>query len=211
MNRIKDIVSPLVIAILAIIVVYLYIGNMNAKNVNTQNIKASNDTIKTYQDKLGRVVSEKDAYLVSLRDIKHLNDSLGVALKNIKPQTIIEYKTEYKDTTKVEVVYIKELPIKFNIPFSYSDKWCKLQGMSTNKGLTFYNREFYNKQTIILGMKSTGLFSRDEVIARVVNTNPKMKVLNMTSYSIKTKKANKLKILGVGVGIGTIATLLLLN
>jgi len=72
-----------------------------------QNIKAMNDTIRTYKNKNGELVHEKLALLGDIDDISSMNEELAKEIEYMKDHPIVVTKFKTKivhDTVRIEVV-----------------------------------------------------------------------------------------------------------
>jgi hypothetical protein len=86
------------------------------KNEYENNIAALNDNIRTYEDKNGKLVSEKNALLLEKKELKKYSKDLENEVKHLKdnPITITRVETKLKHDT----IYIKSTLDTNNVMFS---------------------------------------------------------------------------------------------
>lgn len=176
--KIRDVIYTVIIGVL--IYSLYYVSNRDA-SVFKSNINALSDSVEVYRDKLNRSISEKAALLVDADNLKILtkqNDSLRLALKNIKPEVIIKTKTkiEYRDT-----IIIK--PNKNGI-YNYNSEYLSFGAKIVNEGLQVYNTKITLNQWIITGKKDMGLFKKSYYTVRVVNDNRFATTNNIETFKI---------------------------
>ena len=202
--RIK--IQYIIILLLTIVSICLFFDNKNIREDYNRNNKSYNDTIKNYTDRYNRIIAEKSALVINKNTLKGKNDSLKELIKGYKPEIVVRWKTEYRDTGSVVVKYDTIIPFDFSVPFTYKSKWMEMSGLSTNKGLIFNNRAVFNEQSLVFGERKTGWFKPNYISVKIANTNPYMRTVSMESYKIKTKESWLLdKRTWIGTGIGIIA------
>ena len=142
------------------------------KAIYKHNLSVSHDSIKYLTNRYNQTVAEKKAYEISLGDVKSLNDSLQNLIKSYQPKTIVHWRTKlvYKDTIhiKYDTIFLN----KFTIPFRYKSKWLSIKGMSSNFGIDLNKIEINNTQSLVVGYKKDGFFSRPYANVSIVNSNP---------------------------------------
>jgi hypothetical protein len=176
----------IIIGTLSLFCFFLYQSKSETESRSKRNVDALNSEMKTYKNKLGQTVSEKKALEISRQELKHLNDSLQIAIKRMKPEVIVKWRTRtVYDTTYIQ---LDSIPCKFSAPFSYEDEWLAYNGVVSNKGLRMDNITTYNKQSIVFGKERKNFFHPYYTTARIVNDNPNIEVRDIQSYKIKQKK-----------------------
>ncbi|MFA8451752.1 MAG: hypothetical protein ACEPOW_13745 [Bacteroidales bacterium] len=161
-----------------------------AKGKSESNLKAMQDSVRTYKDKYGRVVAEKRSLVISKNELKGLNDSLRDVIKGYKPEVVVKWKTkiEYKDTLRIPYPVDIDIPYEFEVPFKYKDKWSLIEGLSTNKGLAFHKLQFNNEQSLTIGDKRDWFLGKSYSSVKIVNTNPNANISGVQSFIIRPKK-----------------------
>ncbi len=180
--------TAVLIAGLVAYCVYLNTKIGTVTRMSEDNLKAMQDSVHTYKDKYGRSVAEKRSLVVTKKQLKTLNDSLKDVISGYKPEIVIQWKTkiEYRDT--LEVPYDVEIPCEFSIPFRSKDEWSLIEGLSTNKGLFFYKRQFDNEQSLVIGDKRNWFLGRSYASVKIVNTNPNANISGVQSFIVRPKK-----------------------
>lgn len=170
------------------------------------------DSAKVYKSKNGELVYYNTSLEVSLKELAVAKDSLMKLVKDIgikKPKSITQVitKISYVD---VPVYYTDTIPCDtFAVPFTYTDEWLAIHGISNNNGLNIQRININSDLTIVTGEKKNGLFKRNEQVVSVVSSNPHLRVTNLTNYNIKPKVPFydkwwfKAALFGGGVIVGT--------
>ena len=121
---------------IALVVLLVFMFRSCGENTNLeifkyeQNIAALKDSIRTYENKNGELVSEKTALITEKDELKEYNDELSKEVKNLKDNPIIVKKVSVEiihDTIYVDpeidssgIVYNADSSIKV-VPFKWSD------------------------------------------------------------------------------------------
>jgi hypothetical protein len=121
---------------IALVVLLVFMFRSCGENTNLeifkyeQNIAALKDSIRTYENKNGELVSEKTALITEKEGLKKYNDELSKEVKNLKDNPIIVKKVSVEiihDTIYVDpeidssgIVYNADSSIKV-VPFKWSD------------------------------------------------------------------------------------------
>ena len=152
------------IVLLLVIIVMLFNNLNDLKDkirVNNTNFSALNDTLKTYKIKNGSLVSEKQAYYSSLKDLEIVNKELYDSVKY------------YQKELKLKVNTIQTVLVNANINTSYD---------SIN-----INKEKTSDSTVRIELKST---KKDGIISSNINAElnlyyscDSLKVINSTLSS----------------------------
>ena len=121
---------------IALVVLLVFMFRSCGENTNLeifkyeQNIAALKDSIRTYENKNGELISEKTALITEKDELKEYNDELSKEVKNLKDNPIIVKKVSVEiihDTIYVDpeidssgIVYNADSSIKV-VPFKWSD------------------------------------------------------------------------------------------
>ena len=121
---------------IALVVLLVFMFRSCGENTNLeifkyeQNIASLKDSIRTYENKNGELVSEKTALITEKEGLKKYNDELSKEVKNLKDNPIIVKKVSVEiihDTIYVDpeidssgIVYNADSSIKV-VPFKWSD------------------------------------------------------------------------------------------
>ena len=203
----------LTIGLLAVIALNIRTCNSNRQFSNSVgDIINYEDSAKVYKSKNGELVYYNTSLEVSLKELAVAKDSLMKLVKDIgikKPKSITQVitKISYVD---VPVYYTDTIPCDtFAVPFTYTDEWLAIHGISNNDGLNIQRININSGLTIVTGEKKNGLFKRNEQVVSVVSDNPHLRVTNLTNYNIKPKVPFydkwwfKAALFGGGVIVGT--------
>lgn len=158
--------------------VKLYFDKKNISQINTSNIKASNDSIKYYKNKFGNEVASKLAFQYDLSQLKNVA-SENVKLKEVikkfkKPITIIETV----QVVKIDTMYIpfeNKIDCVFNEDIIKGTEYYSFSANVSEIGFKLNYLKLFNNQTIITGLKRQGLFKRPLLTTEITNTNPYIK------------------------------------
>lgn len=177
-------------ALLLLVIAMLSFKQGEIIKVNDNNVLAYQDSLKVYKDKLGRSVYEKRALIVDNNQLKYFNDSLKIAIKNVKPVTITKIKTKivYKDTAIVRWKTKEVIKHKFSLLFQKQDKYISVDGLATNEGIKFDNIELDADLSCVVGYRRKNIFSKPYPIAKITSNNPYIKSANVESFIVKKKK-----------------------
>lgn len=177
-------------ALLLLVIAMLSFKQGEIIKINDSNVLAYQDSLKVYKDKLGRSVYEKRALIVDNNQLKHFNDSLKIAIKNIKPITITKVKTKviYKDTTLIKWKTKETIKHEFSLLFQKQDRYMSIDGLATNKGIKFDNIEFDADLTCVVGYKKDNLFSKPYPTVKITSSNPYIKTTDVKPIIVKRKK-----------------------
>jgi len=208
-NKLKKYSNLIVIGILIIIIGYLYFDRKQISNINSNNISYYESELNTYKDKFNREVSEKRAIQLSENELSILNDSLKLAIKNIKPTTITKTKIKivYRDTTIIN--WDKKIDTKFKQLFCKQDKYMTISGGVSNFGIFFNTIEFELELTNTIGFTRKNIFYKYQPVSRITNNNPYVKIIDIKTYIVKPKDSiltNKWLWCGLGFLSGIIIT-----
>lgn len=177
-------------ALLLLVIAMLSFKQGEIIKINDNNVLAYQDSLKIYKDKLNRSVYEKRALIVDNSQLKHFNDSLKIAIKNIKPVAITKVKTKviYKDTTIIKWKTKETIKHKFSLLFQKQDKYISIDGLATNEGIRFNSIELDADLDCVVGYKRKNMFSKSYPIAKITSNNPYVKSTNINSFVVKKKK-----------------------
>ena len=98
-----------------------------------QNVRALNDSIRTYKDRNGQLVFQKGALISDIKGLKDLNEDLYKEIKNLKDNPVVIIKTKIKivhDTVFVPVYVGKPVhnldgSISRDLKWSYEKEFSK--------------------------------------------------------------------------------------
>lgn len=174
------------VVLLSLGCIYSFSKLKKEQSIHKQNIVALNSHMELYKDKLNRSVAEKEALVVQVNDLKSFGDSLRVAIKNIKPQVVVQVKERivYKDSI---IVKWKDSETK---SFEWSNKWAFFNGQSFDQGIRMDSFGFNDDITLVQGFKKTGLFGlgKGETVVRVVHSNPYVQTQEMKPLIVRPKE-----------------------
>lgn len=174
-----------IIGLLLISCFYLYESKSETESRSERNIEALNSQIITYKDKLGRSIAERKALEITTSELGSLNDSLREAIKGMKPQIIVKWRTK----TVYDTTYIKlgSIPCQFTSPFSFEDKWVRYSGVVSDAGLRMDNMEFFQDISLVQGIKRKNFFHPYYQTTRIINNNPHTEVSGMKTYVVRVQ------------------------
>ena len=183
-------------------------SNDGLKAIYKHNFTVAHDSIKYLTDRYDQSIAEKKAYEITLRDIKSLNDSLQILIKNYKPKIITRFRIKYIYKDSINIKYDTIIKEKFNVPFRYKSRWININGIGTNLGIDINKIEIPNTQSLIIGYKKDNFFSTPYANVRIANTNPYLKINKIDSYIIKQKSTIK-DDWWLWIGIGALASIII--
>lgn len=210
------------------LVIFLIISN-NIKNekisvLSQQNniLSVQEDSLKIYKNKLNETTYEKQSLTLTIKDLKNNSDILNndnkkllnkilalekekkvIAAVNISQiahlDSILDDNPVVIDTTGHLIRFVKdEQFLKYNILVNYKSPFLLIQSLEQpNELFLSYS------------------FNESGINVKVTNSNPNFGVNNINSYIIPIKKQNKFKTAfkwgTIGIGVGVVGTLLLIN
>lgn len=187
MNRVYQII---ILFLLIAAAVTWYNGNRKA-NIVQDNYEILSSEVKTWKNKYGNIVSEKQSLQVSNRDIKkqlYIKDSTLNDL--VKKYRKVQSTTTINTITKIDTITIRpERVDSTNFKFSRFHKYYSISGSYNDEQLLIDSLVLPNIQNIVIGKK------RGEITASVVNSNPYIKTTGMNTQVIRVPS----KRFGIGV------------
>jgi hypothetical protein len=210
------------------LVIFLIISN-NIKNekisvLSQQNniLSVQEDSLKIYKNKLNETTYEKQSLTLTIKDLKNNSDILNndnkkllnkilalekekkvIAAVNISQiahlDSILDDNPVVIDTTGHLIRFVKdEQFLKYNILVNYKSPFLLIQSLEQpNELFLSYS------------------FNESGINVKVTNSNPNFGINNINSYIIPIKKQNKFKTAfkwgTIGIGVGVVGTLLLIN
>lgn len=179
-------------------------AKFNMKKINKANLTVLNDSIRTYKNSLGLMVSEKLAFQGTKKELqgflnlsKKDNKQLKVALKKYKKLASV---TEIVTEIKIDSFYVPfeiKIPCTFERSFIKEDLFYTIAGDVNESGIAIADVRFKNHQTIVIGKKKSG-FLKTEYKVSVTNSNPYMQTNSLDNYSFTERK----KRFGIGLSLG---------
>ena len=196
--------QPLLILVLAVLCVHLWKMKSAAVKTHEDNLGVLNDSISHYKNKEGLWVAERKAFQGEKKELEELIKTQGEQLKKAvkqfkQPAAAVKIKTVVEVDT-VLVPYVNKTELDFHLPFDRTTEHYSLKGFVSNAGVSFLSVEIPNEQSVIVGKKKTG-FLKYEYRAEVTNSNPLIKVTELSSFNFMDKKIRFH--LGPYVGIGS--------
>ena len=201
--------TVLIIVILGLTCLSFHLWNekRTAQRTYTHNMEVLNDSLHTYENKLGLVVAEKKAFQGEKKELEQLIELQGKqlqeALKKSKPTTATKIVTE----TKIDTVLV---PFSNNFefhkptvnsdvfaPFYIKTEFYTIDGVVQDLGVLINSIRIPNEQSVVVGKKKIG-FLKWEYRAEVTNSNPLITVTELASFTFKEPK----KRFGVGAFAG---------
>ena len=185
----KDILYVLVI----IIIILLYLDSCSSKNDLEKEVSdyvSYQDTVMSYKDKNGELISYNTSLQMSEENLLRMNDELSGDLKRLKlkkPSSITKITTEtFIDTFIIE--HTEKIPCDTFTLVQYVDSThYKINYTLTQSSMKFNSISIPNKQQIIVAEKKNGVFKKNEYSVVVENTNPYMMVTGVQNYTIKVE------------------------
>ena len=178
-----------------------------AQRTYAHNMEVLNDSLHTYENKLGLVVAEKKAFQGEKKELEQLIELQGKqlqeALKRTKPTTATKIVTE----TKIDTVLVPfssnfefhKPTVDFDVfaPFSIKTEFYTIDGVVQDLGVLINSIRIPNEQSVVVGKKKIG-FMKYEYRAEVTNSNPLITVTDLASFTFKEPK----KRFGIGAFAG---------
>lgn len=165
-----------------------------------------NDSTRFYKDAYGKEHAQRQQVEADLGTLKvyyrNLIDSVSKALKikdkNIKTISTASLKNTNTVIAKIDTVLVDG---KKQYPFSFSDRWIKLNGIvDTTIRLTY---SLYDSIVITTYRKSTGFLGlgKSMVYVNGYSINPNTTVTGISNIKVQDEKPKKFS-LGIGIGYG---------
>lgn len=177
MNRIYQII---ILFLLISVAVTWYNGNRKA-NIVQDNYEILSSEVKTWKNKYGNIVSEKQSLQVTNQDIKkqlYIKDSTLNDL--VQKYRKVQSTTTVQTVTKIDTITIRAKRVdSTNFKFSSFHKYYSISGSYNDTLLKIDSLVLPNIQNIVIGKK------RGEITASVVNSNPYIKTTGMNTQVIR--------------------------
>lgn len=179
---------PYIGFILAAILLVLFINEKRSRNYDNAEAESIQeflkDSVRTYKNKQGQLVSEKKALQGSKTALQTLLskyvDSTGQLQKLVGKQRKIIAAGNITTNTEIKEIpipYEVKVPCDFERSFSKTDPFYSINGLSEQNGITINSIKIPN----ILS------FVQDGKTIRVTNSNPYIQTTGLDSYTLKEK------------------------
>ena len=176
-----------IIIVLAVISLKQYSTNKDFNKKLKLNNEARKDTIEHFQNNEGLWVAEKKAFQTTIKemnilidDILHENEQLSTQIKSFKKPTSASSNTTKVSIEKVDVKFTNPVDFKFDREFQKITTHYNLYGKVNQFGIYDFRFLATNNQTLVTGIKKTGLFSTD-FTSELINSNPIFLTSDMTN------------------------------
>lgn len=158
------------------------------------NNEARLDTIEYYTNKLGLEVAEKKAFQTTLKerellisDVLNENEQLKQQIKEFKKPTSASSNTTTIEVKNIDIKFANAIPYSFEREFKKLTNNYSLYGKVNQFGIYDFRFLATNKQTLVTGIKKTGLFSSD-FTSELINSNPIFRTTDMTNIDFTNSK-----------------------
>lgn len=198
----RDIINWILILLLILALAFSVDKCNDTKQEYKNNIKALNDTIRTYQDKNGDLVATTLGFESDLKTLKLLNENLYNQINTLKTKksvvtaTHIEGVIDHESQDTVWIVDSSEVIDGFEREFDFSDNWRSLSGNiywhADSAGINIEKDQVRFDYTIAID-KSNNIYVKSE--------NPYVSYNQISGFKIPTEKRKKLS-LGPAVNFG---------
>lgn len=192
-------VQIVIIIVLVVISLKQYSTNKDFEEKLKLNNEARKDTIEYYTNKLGQIVAEKKAFQTTIKemdilidDILHENEQLSNQIKDFKKPTSASSNTTKVSVENVDVKFANPIPYSFDREFQKTTDNYNLYGKVNQFGIYDFRFLATNNQTLVTGIKKTGLFSTD-FTSELINSNPIFLTSDMTNIDF-TENQNRFSI-----------------
>lgn len=185
----------MIAALIAAICLYFNYSSVRDKYNNV--IREHADSVIVYQNKIGELYAQNNAYITDIKNLKESNQELYNEVNNLKEHPIIVTKyetvTEYKEIHVKDTVYVPAEGV-FRTNINYKDPYTVIYGFSTINtnnmlGETFFDSiSFVNTFTLDLIESKKGDLS---FIVKSDNPYCKINSLNGVMLSPEDSKAIK--------------------
>ncbi len=184
---------PYIVIIIALVLVAFntYKGRKADNSRYKSNLIALNDSIKYHKNKFGKEVASKKALQLTVNELKdHTkeNKELKEALKKFKkPITVIQ--TE--QVVRIDTIYQKfkdSVKCVFSKDIFVNNKDYQFNFKVNQTGFKLSNLSIFNKQNIVAGWKSQGLFKNPIATVEITNSNKYFKQTKIKPIIIVYKK-----------------------
>lgn len=171
-------IQIVIIIVLAVTSLKQCSANKDFKKKLKLNNEARKDTIEFYTNKLGQIVAEKKAFQTTIKemdllidDILHDNEQLKQQIKTFKKPTSAHSNTTKVSIKNVDVKFANPIDFNFDREFEKITDNYNLYGRVNQYGIYDFRFLATNNQTLVTGIKKTGLFSTD-FTSELINSNP---------------------------------------
>lgn len=215
LNKYLNIVFLLVIVFLALLLLRTCNKKDHLKNFEDM-YNASQDTLHTTRDVLGRETASKAILYGDVDNLKKINKELAAQVnKNTISATIIRSSTGgvFTSTTTItryDTVFKQDTLIVLYPEYHtrYENQWENFD-ITATKDTFLVNYKVFNKFSIKQEWKRDGLFKPKKPIISVFNENPHTSSIDIQSFVLKENKPKKWAIFGTGVLAGLVSYKLL--
>lgn len=196
------------------IIIFLLIDSCERKKeMYEQAVAIANykDTVMTYEDKNGKLVSYNKALEVDKETAYDMVAGLEKEIKDLKlkkPEVIVKYR----NTVRIDSIEIThDIPCEeFTKNFALDSTHYIIRGTLTDKSLFFRDIVVPNEQTFVVAHKRPKWYKAKEYVIVAKNSNPYVMSDGLQSYTIKPTQKIYQKWY-VHVGLGLVGGLLLDN
>jgi hypothetical protein len=202
---------PYIIIAVLLLIIFLMTkcqGRIETKYI--AEIEGYKDSVKTYKDKNGQLVSYNQVLEVNNKEqllaIAQKDKQLADMIKNYKD---IESATSVTTITQIvhdTIRFRDTIPADFTqIYINDTNKYYWLGAYIAPSFFMIDTLQFFNEQSIVVGSKKMGFLKSPEHRIEIKNSNPYVITKTISSYTIKDEKKwyeSRLFIFGVGLAAG---------
>jgi len=208
----KKYIQPVVIAVLAIALLFSLQQCSGYKKRGEANAAALSDSIKYFRNEFGQITASINTLELDKKqaqDLLYKKDAqLAVMAKEFaKVHSFTKYSTVTKYDT-INVTYRDTVPCVFERSGVVKNDWYSFGYRATQKGFAVDSLAIPNTATVMTGIKRKWFLGKETLTTDIVNTNPHITVTGITAAEITLPEPWYKKWyvwLGVGLAGGLLA------
>jgi hypothetical protein len=157
-------------------------------DINVVTRGALNDTVRYYQNKLGTVTAGKNTLQLDKKQLQDLllkkdKEMAALASEFAKVHSVTKYSTKTVYDT-IAVPFKDTVPCVFVRADKVREKWYGFNYKVNQKGFVIDSLTIPNTATVITGTKRKWFLGKETVTTDITNTNPYIKVTDITSAEV---------------------------
>lgn len=202
--------------IIIIVILSLFgFRQFNLKNQNEDryelNYAAQLDSTKYYKNKSGEIVATKKSLLYTKKELSiatKKNKRLQESVKGFKKTIAVLQSTQKVEHDTIYVPFEKPIDCVFSRSIKYEDEKIVFSQTITNLGVLTPEIRFKpNKQDIVFGWKSKGMFKKSILTAEITNSNKAYENKDLKPITIHYKRSwyeKPIYTISIGILLGVV-------
>ena len=182
---IKNLFPYLLAALFCVFFIYQCDQRKAIEQQNEQNVSALNDSLETYKNDYGQLISQKKALKGDKQSLKLMLSRKVDSLQNLKKLvdgfSQVDFAGNVNTKTVVDTVvipYAKPISYEFARDFSADTEYYTIEGIATQESITLNTINIPTQLSMAIGKKKTGWF-KSEYRFEATSSNPYVEISDL--------------------------------